>query len=118
MIYVVFPLAALGFIFSLSAYSEINKLKKRVKTLENKNKKWVVQDADFVNQASELEVPVYYMIGRHDYTARFIEEYFEVLEAPKKELFWFENSAHGEIWTEADKFHDIMVKKVLLETYK
>ena len=72
-----------------------------------------LQDIDFVKQASELEVPVYYMIGKHDYTARFIEEYFEVLKAPEKKIFWFENSAHGEIWTEPDKFHNIMVNEVL-----
>lgn len=75
-----------------------------------------LQEIDFVTQANKLDIPVYYMIGRHDYTAKFIEEYFEILEAPKKELFWFENSAHGEIWTEADKFHDIMVNRVLTET--
>ncbi len=76
-----------------------------------------LQDLDFVEQANKLEVPVYYLIGKHDYTAKYIEEYFEVLDAPSKDLIWFNNSAHGEIWTEADKFHDIMVNKVLPETY-
>lgn len=76
-----------------------------------------LQDLNFVTQARSLEVPVYYLIGKHDYTAKYIGEYFEVLEAPAKELIWFENSAHGEIWTEADKFHDIMVNQVLPETY-
>jgi hypothetical protein len=36
--FVILPLAALGFIFGLSAYSEINKLKNRVKKLEDENK--------------------------------------------------------------------------------
>ncbi len=75
-----------------------------------------LQNIDFVTQANKLEVPVYYMIGKHDYTAKFIGKYFEALEAPDKELFWFEHSSHGEIWTEPNKFHDIMVNKVLLET--
>ncbi len=75
-----------------------------------------LQDLDFVTQASKLEVPVYYLIGKHDYTAKFIEDYFNALEAPSKELIWFEQSSHGEIWTEPDKFHDIMVNKVLPET--
>jgi len=36
MNYAIFPLAVLGFIFGLSAYSEIKKLKGRIKKLENK----------------------------------------------------------------------------------
>lgn len=71
-----------------------------------------LQDIDFMAQASELEVPAYYLIGRHDYTAVFIEEYFNKLNAPQKELIYFENSHHGEIWSEADKFHEIMVNQV------
>jgi len=35
MYYAIFPIAVLGFIFGLSAYSEINKLKDRLKKLEN-----------------------------------------------------------------------------------
>jgi pimeloyl-ACP methyl ester carboxylesterase len=77
-----------------------------------------LQNLDFVTQANKLEVPVYYMIGKHDYTAKFIEEYFEILEAPSKKLFWFKSSAHGEIWTEADKFHELMINTVLPETYQ
>lgn len=76
-----------------------------------------LQDINFVTQANRLEIPVYYLIGKHDYTAKFIEEYYQNLQAPSKELIWFEHSAHGEIWTEPDKFHDIMVNKVLPETY-
>lgn len=55
------------------------------------------QHIDFVEQANKLEIPVYYIIGKHDYTARFIQEYFDILEAPEKNLYFFENSAHGEI---------------------
>lgn len=75
-----------------------------------------IQDLNFVEQAPRLEVPVYFLIGRHDYTSQFIEEYFNVLEAPAKELIWFEDSAHGNIWSEADRFHQIMTEKILPET--
>ncbi len=77
-----------------------------------------LQNVNFIKQINEIEIPVYYMIGKHDYTSLFIEKYFEILKAPKKELFWFENSAHGEIWTEADKFHDLVINKILPETFK
>jgi pimeloyl-ACP methyl ester carboxylesterase len=72
-----------------------------------------LQDLDFTVQAADLEVPVYYLIGRHDYTANFIEDYFEKLNAPQKKLIYFEQSHHGEIWSEADKFHQIMVNQVI-----
>jgi hypothetical protein len=45
------------------------------------------------------------------------EEYFNVLEAPSKQLYFFDDSGHGMIWEEAEKFHDIMVNTVLPETY-
>ena len=35
MDYAIFPLAVMGFIFGLSAYSEIKKLKNRLEKLEN-----------------------------------------------------------------------------------
>ena len=72
-----------------------------------------IQNVDFVKKANKFEVPVYYLIGRHDYTARFIEDYYEAVEAPQKNLYYFENSSHGEIWSEADKFYDIMTQEVL-----
>jgi|SRR6056297_87240 len=72
-----------------------------------------IQDIDFVKQATEFEVPVYYMIGKHDYTSKFIEGYYSKIKAPEKKLFWFENSHHGEIWSEADKFHKLMFEEVL-----
>ena len=43
------------------------------------------------------------------------EKYFKALKAPKKELFWFENSAHMPNFEEAQKFNDLMINKVLAE---
>lgn len=74
-----------------------------------------IQDINFVEQANEFEIPVYYLIGRHDYTAKFIEDYYEVIKAPQKNLYYFENSSHGEIWSEADKFYEIMTKEILAQ---
>ena len=72
-----------------------------------------IQDVNFLKQATKFEVPVYYFIGRYDYTAKFIDEYYNMIEAPHKALYMFENSHHGEIWSEADKFHQIVVKDIL-----
>jgi hypothetical protein len=39
------------------------------------------------------------------------------LQAPHKQLAIFEDSGHGMIWQETDKFHDVMISTGLPETY-
>jgi hypothetical protein len=40
-------------------------------------------------------------------------EYYEKLNAPKKEIIWFEESAHHPDIDEPDKFQNILIHKVL-----
>ncbi|XZN98278.1 MAG: alpha/beta fold hydrolase [Microcoleus sp.] len=72
-------------------------------------------DVDFRKQATRLEVPVYFLIGRHDVNAppKLTEEYFNLLTAPHKELIWFERSGHNPWVNESTKFVDAIVNKVL-----
>jgi len=79
-----------------------------------------LQELDFRVDAARLDLPVYIVLGRHDMNnpSSIPEEYFNLLEAPKKELIFFENSGHGMIWDEADLFHRLMVETILPETYK
>ncbi len=74
-------------------------------------------DIDFRQQATTLDVPVYFLIGRHDVNApvKLVEEYMTVLEAPHKEIIWFEHSGHNPWVTEADEFVRVMAEKVLAE---
>lgn len=76
-------------------------------------------DVDFRTQATQLEVPVYFLLGRHDVNAPPVlaEEYFELLDAPYKELIWFERSGHNPWVTESDEFVNVVVNEVLTETY-
>jgi len=79
-----------------------------------------LQEMDFRVDAARLDLPVYIVLGRHDMNnpSPIPEEYFNLLEAPAKQLVYFEDSGHGMIWQEADKFHRLMVDTVLPATYR
>lgn len=79
-----------------------------------------LQEMDFRVDATRLDLPVYIVLGRHDLNnpSSIPEEYFSLLDAPKKELVFFENSGHGMIWEEANLFHRLMTDTVLPETYR
>jgi pimeloyl-ACP methyl ester carboxylesterase len=76
-----------------------------------------LQDVDFTTQAAKLDVPVYIFAGHNDVNAMssLVEEYFNVLEAPHKELIWL-NGGHGLDGSNLAQFVDVMVNKVLPET--
>ncbi len=62
-------------------------------------------------RAPRLEVPVYFLSGRHDYavTATVAHRYFDALQAPRgKEFIWFENSSHFPNFEEPRKFREVM----------
>lgn len=68
---------------------------------------------DFMNTVKRLDVPVYLLLGRHDYNCvcTLAEKWFNNLQAPDKKLIWFENSAHSPQWEEPalwnDKFREL-----------
>ena len=53
-----------------------------------------------------LQIPVYFFLGRHDLNApvSLAQEYFDALNAPYKEIVWFEHSGHSPWINESDKF--------------
>lgn len=63
-------------------------------------------DIDLRETCEEMQVPVYIFLGRHD--ASVPEEptldYFKQLQAPQKELIYFEHSGHGPWQTENELF--------------
>jgi pimeloyl-ACP methyl ester carboxylesterase len=66
---------------------------------------------DLFKQASRLDVPVFFFLGRHDHTATasaaMAERYFNALDAPRgKRLIWFENSGHWPQLEEPDHFQE------------
>ena len=76
-----------------------------------------IVDINLMVQAPALKVPVYFLEGRYDYEAPSVlaERYFQLLQAPHKELIWFERSAHFVNTEEADAFNRFLVDRLLRE---
>jgi len=70
---------------------------------------------DFRTELTEVAVPVFFFTGRHDYDTPFplVEDYYDVLTAPAKEIVWFERSAHFPFYEEPGRFTRMMIEKVL-----
>ncbi len=66
---------------------------------------------DLRTDYAKLEVPVYFFLGRHDLNAplSLAEEYFELLDAPHKDLVWFEHSGHCPWINESERFVEELV---------
>lgn len=78
-----------------------------------------LQSVNLFRQAPTLDVPVYFLAGRHDYYAPslIVQRYYHELSAPRgKTLVWFEHSAHAPPAEEPDKFVDTLVNTVLKDT--
>ncbi len=63
-------------------------------------------DIDLRRDYPAVDVPVYFFIGRHDINAptSLAEEYYNLLDAPYKELVWFEHSGHSPWINESGRF--------------
>lgn len=79
-----------------------------------------VWNYNLFEKVPRIEVPVYFLEGRHDYNTPWIlvENYYKALDAPKgKSLIWFDNSAHMLNFEEPEKFAEVMINRVLAETF-
>jgi pimeloyl-ACP methyl ester carboxylesterase len=69
----------------------------------------------------QVQVPVYFFEGRYDRVAasapELVIEYNKKLKAPKKEIVWFEQSAHHPDIDEPEKFQEALIDKVLNDNY-
>ena len=70
-----------------------------------------LEEIDFLRSARRLDVPVHFFVGRHDYNtpSELVVEWAEILEAPRVELVWFEESAHMASIEEPDRFQDELI---------
>ena len=70
---------------------------------------------DFPKTAATLDVHVYITAGRHDRNTppEIAKQWFDALDAPKKEWFWFEESAHSPTHEEKEQWNEIFRNRVL-----
>jgi pimeloyl-ACP methyl ester carboxylesterase len=70
---------------------------------------------DLKRQIPALSVPIYFCLGRYDYVCptTLVTSYYESLQAPFKEVIWFEESAHHACFEEFKKFNSVMEEKLL-----
>lgn len=79
-----------------------------------------IADINLFEQVPRLEIPVYFIAGKHDYNTptELVREYYERLEAPKgKHFILFDNAAHMPEFEDTALFYQIMVDSVLAQTY-
>jgi pimeloyl-ACP methyl ester carboxylesterase len=74
-----------------------------------------LSSTDLFVEVPEVRIPVYFCLGRHDFEVPSVlsAKYFEALKAPRKQLVWFERSAHMPNTEEKDKFNEFMINTVL-----
>ena len=67
---------------------------------------------DLVHSLPRLDVPIVIVQGRLDRVAPgdAAQSYFDALEAPSKELVWFEHSAHTPHLEEPGKFRELLMR--------
>jgi pimeloyl-ACP methyl ester carboxylesterase len=66
---------------------------------------------DLTRTLPRIDVPVVMVQGRHDQVApgESAQQYASSLQAPRKQLIWFENSAHTPHLDEPAKFRDVLL---------
>jgi pimeloyl-ACP methyl ester carboxylesterase len=75
---------------------------------------------NFSKKFPALKCPVYFFTGRKDFmtNSTLTEKYYKKLKAPQKGFIWFENSAHNLPDSETDLMQEIIINKILVETFR
>ncbi|MEI8204573.1 MAG: alpha/beta hydrolase [Bacteroidota bacterium] len=74
-----------------------------------------IMKLNLTQEIPQINIPVYILQGRHDYNTPsvLVEDYFNKLISPNKNLIWFENSGHHPAYEEPEKYDNILIDKVL-----
>ena len=73
---------------------------------------------DLRTTVPKLEIPTYFLHGRHDYTCAYplASNHLDVLDAPVKGFYTFEESAHSPMFEEPERTISILLDDVLNAT--
>ncbi|WP_051251395.1 alpha/beta fold hydrolase [Paenibacillus harenae] len=88
-------------------YTDADIVKLRKGNLFSIETMWAeVLNVNLFQQIIEVKVPVYFLLGKYDYNTpnEITEEFFNILNAPSKELIRFEESAHNIPFEEPERF--------------
>ncbi|WP_143960151.1 alpha/beta fold hydrolase [Litoribacter populi] len=80
---------------------------KRGADLVGRKMEYDVWPNPYEGEIDGFEVPLFFFLGRHDFNTPSIlgAEYMDRIDAPHKEVVWFEESAHFPFYEEPQKFH-------------
>ena len=84
-------------------------------SFSSSNMKYNVLSKSIYYEIREYQIPVFFFVGTSDYTTphELISEYYELIKAPRKEIVYFENSAHFPFFEQPTKFCN-EIKRLLL----
>jgi pimeloyl-ACP methyl ester carboxylesterase len=70
---------------------------------------------DLTVSLPKVDCPVYFFVGRNDHQTNYLisEKYYRQLIAPKKDLFWFNESGHLIPVTEPQLMQQTVIEKIL-----
>ena len=69
---------------------------------------------NFPETCTSFEIPFFIFDGRLDMNtpSELVEDWFNMIKAPRKELIWFENSGHNPMGDEGEKFKKLLREKL------
>jgi len=90
----------------------------RGKFLSDKRLWDTVIATDLTKVVTNLDIPLYFFHGKYDYTVSYPEtkSYFNMIGAPVKGFYTFENSAHSPMFEEPSQMRQIIEHDVLTGT--
>lgn len=70
---------------------------------------------DLTQEINEISIPVYFFHGKYDFTVSYplAKRYFDGIQAPVKEFFTFESSAHSPHFEEPQRVKEILENNIL-----